>query len=490
MYRSILEAVLHHAETRPEALALADDREALSWAAYADRIRRMAAAFAARGIGKGDRVVIEDIQAADFPAAELALHLLGAVFVPVEQRCAAPKISQFAAASGAKLILTLREAAFDEAPCETLDAFAEEAKRTPPMAETNLPEGGEVNSILFSTGTTGAEKGITLSHTNDVMLSENIIAGVDLREDNVEFVLSPLNHAHGLRRYYANMYRGAAVILIGNLMNLKRFFAVLDLYRVTAISLVPSALAAILKLSGSRLGEYRHQLRYVQMGGAPMLRDSKEQLKALLPGVRLYNIYGSTESPINCVYDFNRPDEKERCIGRPTLHADVFVVDDNLNPIASSKDNPGTLAIRGPMNMLGYWKDPEETAKVLRDGVIYTNDIAYFDEDGDVILLGRRGDVINVGGKKVSPLEIEKAAGTLPGIADCGCVPADHPGKGSVPKLFVEMKPGAAFDAAALRSALAKLLEPFKVPDLIVQVEKIPRTFKGSLQRNKLKEME
>lgn len=142
------------------------------------------------------------------------------------------------------------------------------------------------------------------------------------------------------------------------------------------------------------------------------------------------------------------------------------------------------------MNMLGYWKDDVETAKAMADGVVYSNDIAYFDEDGDIILLGRKGDVMNVGGKKVSPLEIENAVNKISGVADSGCIAVKDKNYGEVPWLFVEMLPGAGFDAKIIRDALFTALEPYKVPQCIVQIDRIPRTYKGSLQRAKLREMQ
>ena len=137
--------------------------------------------------------------------------------------------------------------------------------------------------------------------------------------------------------------------------------------------------------------------------------------------------------------------------------------------------------------MVGYWKDEEETRKVLVEGIVYTNDVAYFDEDGDIILLGRKGDVINVGGNKVSPDEIENTVKTMPGIADCGVIPVADAVKGNVPKLFVQLKPGTDFDPVAIRSFLAKKLEPYKIPEYIVQIDKIPRSFNGKLLRKELK---
>ena len=152
----------------------------------------------------------------------------------------------------------------------------------------------------------------------------------------------------------------------------------------------------------------------------------------------------------------------------------------------SSREKTGLLASRGGMNMPGYWRDPEETAKVLIDGVVYSNDVAYFDEDGDIILLGRKGDVINIGGNKVSPEEIENAAKKMPEIADCGVIPVADSMKGNVPKLFVQMKTGCAYDSVAIRTFLAASLEPYKVPVYIQQIDQIPRSYNGKLLRKEL----
>ena len=162
-------------------------------------------------------------------------------------------------------------------------------------------------------------------------------------------------------------------------------------------------------------------------------------------------------------------------------------MDDDRRPIEALANQTGLLATKGGMNMLGYWQDEAETQQVLADGIVYSNDIGYVDEDGDVILLGRKGDVINVGGNKVSPEEIENAAKAMAIVADCGCIPVADPAKGQVPKLFVQLAAGAAFDPIAIRTFLAQKLEPYKVPTIIEQIDVIPRSYNGKLLRKELK---
>lgn len=483
---SIVEAVFTHAAAQPDKLCLADDTGRVTYGQYAHRIGLFASAFAADGIGAGDRVVVEACQTIDYLAIQLALGLLDAVFIPVEHNCAPAKIGGFIARAEAGAVVTVKEGPYEATLRYTYDSLTQRLGSLTPFVPEKFPAPEGISEILFSTGTTGKEKGIVLTHSNNIALAGNVIHGVQMEKDNVEMIPSPMNHSHGLRRYYANMYMGATVVLLGSVMNVRLFFQNLDTYGVNSMDLVPTALSVVLKLSKNKLADYAQRLRYIQFGAAPMMEADKAKICQLLPNTRLYNFYGSTESGCIAIYDFNCGADKKSCIGKPAHNADIFIVDDQRKPIVSSPENTGLLASRGGMNMLGYWKDEEETTRAMENGVVYSNDVAYFDEDGDIILLGRKGDVINVGGNKVSPDEIENAAKKMAGIADCGVIPVSDPYKGNVPKLFVQMQSGCTFDPVAVRSFLASSLEPYKVPVYIEQIAQIPRSYNGKLLRREL----
>lgn len=487
MFDSIVEAVFHHAQNTPDRLCLADDTGRVSYAEYAERISRMAGAFKGEGVVAGDRVVVEACQTIDYLAVELALHLLGAVFVPLEHNCAATKLKSIADRVDAVRIVACRAEGLEPFKGMTFDALNALAGRAEPFVSAGWPEGSAVSEILFSTGTTGKEKGIVLTHFNDMALAGNVMGGVEMEKDNVEMIPSPMNHSHGLRRYYANMVNDSSVVLLGSVMNMRKFMQNMDEYGVNALDLVPAALTAVLKLSRGKLADYRDRIRYIQFGAAPMADADRQEICRLLPRTRLYNFYGSTESGCVAIYNFNVPNAKQNCIGRATCNARLFFVDDDRREIRTDADHTGLLASAGAMNMLGYWQDEAETARAMADGVIYSNDEAYLDADGDIILLGRRGDVINVGGNKVAPDEIEDAAMGFDGVADCGAIPVSDPQRGQVPKLFVQQKPGHAVDLAALRAFLAGKLEGYKVPMYIEFIDKIPRTYNGKLLRKKLR---
>lgn len=489
MFSSILEAIFYHSGHQPDKLCLADDSGNVTYSQYWKQILQTAGYLQSIGIKRGDRVVAEACQTVQYLALQQALQLLGAVFVPAEHNCAAQKLQTLADRAEAVTVVTCKAGSYTVRN-HTYEALAAGCQSAQPCAVPAFPEAEDICEILFSTGTTGREKGIVLTHKNNVALAENVIYGVQMEKDNVELIPSPMNHSHGLRRYYANMYNGSSVVLLGSVMNIRQLFSDMDSYGVNSIDLVPTALSVVLKLSKDKLSEYRDRLRYIQFGAAPMMDADKKRIMELLPHTRLYNFYGSTESGCISIYDFNDGKDKKSCVGKPTRNAHIFIVDEQGKEIVSSEDSTGLLASRGGMNMRGYWQDAEETARVLRDGAVYSNDVAYFDEDGDIILLGRKGDVINVGGNKVSPEEIENAAKKMPGIADCGVIPVEDPCKGSVPKLFVQMAPGTAFDAVGIRSFLAASLEPYKVPVYIEKIDRIPRSFNGKLLRKELKELQ
>ncbi len=488
MIKSIVEAVFQYAERTPDKLCLVDDTRKVTYGEYADEIARMATVFETLGIQNGSTVVIEASQTISYLTAELAVQLLKAVFIPLEKSCAPDKIASMATRAKASLIVTNTDLSLDaDIPWKTMTEIVEETAIVPKKTNIDFPEADMISEILFSTGTTGKEKGIVLTHGNNIALAENVAYSINIQEDNVEMIPSPMNHSHGLRRYYANLWKGASVVLLGSIMDVRRFFHNMEDYGVNSLDLVPTALSVLLRLSKDNLAKYSDVIRYIQFGSAPLMKSDKDWIRRLLPKSNLYNFYGSTESGCICCYEFNHTKDKENCIGKPTYNAIILIVDDEKKEISSDSAHTGLLASKGGMNMAGYLDDPEETEKVLKDGIIYSNDVAYFDEDGDIILLGRAGDVINIGGKKVSPEEIEDTAKKMPMIDDCACVPVSDEIKGHVPKLYVKIAPGYSFQTAEIRNWLLERLEPFKVPAYLEEIDVIPRTANGKILRRKLK---
>lgn len=487
---SIIEFIRSHAEKVPNKLCISDAETDISYKQFFELCIKYANFFKDYGVCTGDYVVVECLQRKEFLAIEFGLQFIGAIFVPVERKCPLAKMVSVADFCNAKAIVIANGTWRQDNNYEiiTYDKIRQQTiSSREKIFNDTMPDTNSVSEILFSTGTTGREKGIVLTHANDVACAENIIHGTGMKTDNVEIIPSPLNHSHGLRSFYANMISGASVVFIDELFLLNHFFDSIEKYNVNSMDLVPSALELILHLSGDKLGQYKHQIRFIEFGSAPLTSDNREKIKKLMPDVPLFNFYGSTESGRVTVCNFNIPDHKAGNIGKPTKNAEIFVVDENHNPIKSSSDHPGLLACRGPMNMIGYLNDPEETEKAMKDGIVYTEDEAYIDPSGDIILLGRQGEVINIGGRKLAPEEIENVALRIPEILDCACIAKKDEISGHVPMLLVVLKPGSSLDSKAIIKHIGKYLEDYKVPKTIKEIKHIPRTFNGKIIRKNLK---
>lgn len=489
MAGSIVEALAGYAKTQPDKLALADGKAEFSYLEAWKQVCGYAEYLKEIGVEAGDKVVVRNSQNAAMVISQLAIQLLGAVFVPIEKNAADSRILEIIKAVQAKCYIAAKTG---DIPChyenikEVLSYKSEEKEEK----VSAFPQPEDTAEILFTTGTTGKSKGIELTHASVIAVAENVIDSVEMKKDSVELIPVPLSHSHGLRRYYSNILNGGTVILLDGVIFTKKLFNCIEKYHVTAIDLVPAALAALFKLSEDKLGDYADQLDYVQLGSAPIPNQDKEHLRKLLPHTRLYNFYGTTESGCSCILDFNAMPDKKNCIGKPACHAEFVFFDEQGNAVEATEAAPGFLACRGGMNMKGYYQEPGLNAEIMRDGYICTKDLAYTGEDGLIYMLGRKDDVIITGGNKIAPDEIEEIAGRMDGIADCACIPVPHPILGAEPKLFVELEKDAAFDENAIYQFLQDKLEAYKVPKLIEQIDKIPRTYNGKLQRKKLIEAE
>lgn len=485
---SIVEAVAYYAKNQPEKFCIADGKRQLNYEEYFRNITGYAKHLKQLGVSQGDCVVVRNSQNIDFVVTGLAIQLLGGIFVPLEKNIVSNRIMEIYEMVDAKGYIAAKE---DEVPgfFEDIKKVSEYQDEVADFESFTYPQAMDTAEILFTTGTTGVSKGIELTHGNNVAVAENVIDGVEMKKDNVEMIPVPLSHSHGLRRYYANMLNGSSVVLLDGVVFTAKVFSGIEKYGVTSMDLVPAALATIFQLSGDKIGDYKQQIEYIQLGSAPIPEKDKDTLRRLFPDARLYNFYGSTESGCSSILDFNKVRDDKNCIGRPTCHARFAFMDGEGKPIEATKENPGLLACAGEMNMVGYYKAEQLTKETIKDGYILSQDMSYMDENGMIYLLGRQGDVISSGGNKIAPGEIEDVTYEFAGVLECACVPTPHPILGQEPKLFVVMEKDVEYNEEAIHQHLKERLENYKVPKLIVQLDKLPRTYNGKIQKNALVDM-
>lgn len=338
------------------------------------------------------------------------------------------------------------------------------------MTRYSVPEG--TADILYTTGTTGKSKGVIISHKTIIADAENLIDRMGFSHELAFVINGPLNHIGSLSKIYPNIMLGATIILVDGLKDLNKFFEAFDFpASKMATFLVPASIRILIQFGEERLSSLSKKMDFIETGAAAISQADMRSLCRILPNTRLYNTYASTETGIISSYNYNDGKCEVGCLGKPMKHSQIIITD------------KGLIACKGKTLMTGYVGDPDRTASVLKDGVIYTSDIGTIDEEGMLHLKGREDDVINVGGFKVAPTEVEDAALSYPDVKDCVCIPVEHIITGKALKLLVVMKDGKELNRKELALHLKSKLETYKIPLSYSEVEKIERTFNGKIHR-------
>jgi acyl-CoA synthetase (AMP-forming)/AMP-acid ligase II len=346
-------------------------------------------------------------------------------------------------------------------------------------------------ALPFSSGTTGLPKGVMLSHSNLVSNVYQMLGpgGTPLLQDDVMLCFLPLYHIYGLTvALTLPLTLGATLILMPR-FDIKKLCALLTEEGVTMMPMVPPAINALCQAAEAGMFPKDHRVRWIKSGAAALAPELARRLSDLT-GIAVNQGYGMTEaSPVTHV-GYIAPPEMNRpaSIGQPLALTDCRILD--LNDKEVPHGEPGELVMRGPQFMLGYWKDPQATAAVLRDGWYYSGDIVRTDADGFYYVLDRRKEMIKYKGFPVAPAEVESVLLEHPAVRDCGVVGKPDDAAGEIPCAFVVLREGfAASDALdkQLRDFVADRLAHHKQPREIRFVEALPRTPSGKILRRELR---
>lgn len=420
------------AQRYPEKTAVICGEKRLSYAQLWARVQQRAADFP-----RGKVVAFRSSQTVQFLIDYLAIHQAGSVAAPLEK--------------------DMPERLFVEV--------------SDYLSSCEVPEGSA--DVLYTTGTTGRSKGVIISHRTIVADAENLIAGQGFAHDLTFVIHGPLNHIGSLSKIYPIILQGGTLHILDGLRDADAFYASFATEGKYATFFVPANIRFLLSFDAKRFASLADRLDFIESGGAPLSLSDMKHLCRLLPRTRLYNTYASTETGIIATYNYNESNDGciAGCLGRPMPHARVIITPEGL------------IACQGDTLMTGYIGDPELTATVKRDDTVFMADYGRIDEAGRLHIMGRQNDVINVGGYKVAPTEVEDAALSFEGLKDCICISAEHPIMGRALKLLVVMEDDAKLVKKDLARFLATRLEAYKVPLLYEQVEHVERTYNGKLNR-------
>lgn len=476
--RSIVKSIYEHSRSFPEKTALIATDYTVNYQTLWRLVAAMAKLLKDKGLEKGQRVILEADHTVEFMVMCYGIHLAGAVHVPVEKDVPQDRVNEISREIDPVMVLT-GEHPMSNFGMELMDLLAVDCD------EPEFPTEDMLQEILFTTGTTGKSKGVMITHYGQMNMCESQNAVLNYSIDNVWLIPTPMNHAAGLRKTHMSMVRGSTVLLMNGFTNLKLFFQNIRDYGVTSIYLPPAGVHYILMLASRELAKYDEQLDFLYSSSSALPGGDKEKLINLLPSVRKFDAYGGSEVGAVCYIDYNAFRDNTKCVGKANPGVDIYIVDEHYQPVEADADNPGIIAIRSNTVTAGYWNEPEMTANTIRDGVIYMTDLGYI-ENGYLYLVGRRDDVINVGGLKIAPTEVEDVALRHPMIDECVCIPYEDRIFGRVVKMLVKLNEGHEFDSGALVAYLEEKLEAYKVPKYIEVTQEIPRTFNGKIDRKKI----
>lgn len=483
----------------PQRTALVDGLRRIDYGQFWRQAQSFAAHLRGQGLTRGQRLALLLPNRIEAAVACYGGWLAGAVVVPLNVQARARDFAPWLRHSGACHVVHEQghrdaELALDEIGYGGGRTVLADGEPLCPQQPEN--EGFEFQPlhdsdtalILYTSGTTGAPKGVMLSHANLAANAEAVVAYLELGpEDRVLSVL-PFYYAYGASVLHTHLISGACVVLAPNLMFPHLVLQALAQEGATGFSGVPSTYALLLQHTA--LGEYDFSsLRYLTQAGGAMSPQLTTRLRAALPHPRLFVMYGQTEATSRISWlPPEKLDEKLGSVGIPVQGLQWKILRED-GSVAAAGDS-GEVWVQGPNVMQGYWENAAATASVLAEGWLRTGDIGYLDPDGYLFLQGRRSDMIKTGAHRVHPTDIEEVIAEIPGVNEVAVVGVEDEILGQVIKAFVVASdlPPRAEDR--IKAHCRARLAPYKIPRHVAFVDALPRTASGKVRRVQLMELQ
>jgi long-chain acyl-CoA synthetase len=433
-------------------------------------------------ISKGDIVVLAADKNVAFVFSYFALHIIGAKVVPIDEKIAQDRLEFILDKTSPKLIIGL-ENKINGIKAIEFGCFLDLELIDVP-SDISFPKLDDNADVLFTTGTTGEPKGVVLSHKNIAQSARNISGFIGNNHNDTELLVMPISHSFGLARLRCVLSAGGTLVLLGSIVNMKRMFRMFDEYKVTGLGLVPASWSYIKKMSGNKLAEYSNQLNYIEFGSAYMSANDKLALAKLFPNTRLCMHYGLTEASRSTFMEFNSCIDYLNTVGKPSPNVIINIFDEDGNELSNEEE--GEICIKGDHVSREY-------LNVEKDNLFYgeffrTGDIGFINDEDYIILKGRSEEIINVGGKKVSPMELENKIKQFDSGLESVCIGITDPQGilGEVVKAFV-VKGSTVCDFEQIDDFLRRNVEKHKIPVKYEWIDEVPKTSSGKVQRLKLK---
>ncbi len=450
-------------------------RESIAYAELSSNALKTAQHFG-KAHGENNYVLILSENSVFFITVYLALMKSGNICVPLNPAIEMENLEKVLEKTGSSLAFISRKyqqrfsgygfTVYDDESVKSwcsLPQVDETSARDHSFDENRLAE------IIFTSGSTGEQKGAMITHKNIIANTNSIIEYLKLTSTDIIEVVMPFYYCYGLSLLHTHLRVGGAVHMNNSFIFIGSVIDDLNKYNCTGFAGVPSHFQILLRKTRDFKTTKFHSLRYVTQAGGKLHTAFIEEFIDAFPDISFYVMYGQTEATARLSY--LPPEELRRklgSLGRGIPNVTLKVVDENGIPVKPGET--GEIIAKGDNIMAGYFKDPETTAATIRNGWLYTGDMATVDDEGYIFMQSRAKEIIKVRGIRISPKEIEAVIVKFPGVIDC-TISAEHDditGESIKATVIVNEADLPQFSEEAVRQYCAENLAAFKIPQTVI----------------------
>jgi len=497
------ESLERNAFKYPKKVAVKDKNRTLTYQELYERASLLGNSLISMGISRGDKVAILFQNCVEFVEIHFAIQKIGCVSVPLNTRLAAAELNYILNNSDAKILFYDKEFEkkiasirkklkqlkyYVSAPdVDSLNSVPYEDlfKRQQQGRSEVAIDGNDESLLLYTSGTTGTPKGVILTHMNTIWNTLSFLIAEPFYPNDTTMIIPPLYHAAGLNSLlYTHIFVGATSILLDKFDPIE-VMETMEREKVTNAFFVPTMFNVILNLRN--LDKYKiGKFRLFINGAAILPVEQKHEILDKFTGAGFIDVYGLTEvSPIATV--LNRADSlvKTESVGKVLVTFHDRVISDDGTDV--EENQPGELLLKGPQVTKGYYKDPEKTASVIKDGWLHTGDIVRRDAEGFIYVVDRKKDMIITGGENVYPAEVEAVLYRHPKIYEAAVIGVPDEKWGERVKAFIVLRPGEKATDWEVMEFCREYIASYKKPTIIEFVESLPRTASGKVMKSELR---